>query len=70
MITRDDETRFVDIRYCAERWSVSPKTVRKWIDAGLLPVFQPNQRVIRIDLAVVTHFERTNRIAHSDACSS
>lgn len=35
----------------AARCSVSPKTIRQWIDRRILPAFKPTQRTILIRVA-------------------
>lgn len=40
--------RYVSTRTYADTWSVTPDTVRKWIDSGIVTAVRINQRVIRI----------------------
>jgi hypothetical protein len=43
------ERRFADKRTLAERYSVSPRSITNWMNAGLL-VFFKIRRVVRFDI--------------------
>lgn len=43
------ERRFADKRTLAERYSVSPRSITNWMNAGLL-VFFKVRRVVRFDI--------------------
>mgnify|MGYP001565127133 CR=1 FL=1 len=70
MITRVSEPCYVSPQALAIRWSVEPRTVRNWIEAGILPAHRIGVKLLRIDLRVALQFERRQRLAVSDACSS
>jgi excisionase family DNA binding protein len=44
MLTHDPFERFLSIAEAARRSAVHPSTVRRWIDAGLLPAYRVGRR--------------------------
>ena len=42
--------KLVTKKEIAARYSVHPKTVEKWADAGIIPVIKINRRCVRFDL--------------------
>ncbi len=42
--------KLVSAKELAARYSLSPKTVRKWAASGLLPVVRLNNRCLRFDV--------------------
>jgi len=70
MITRVAEPCYVSPQELASRWDVEPRTVRNWIAAGILPATRIGVKILRVDLRVALQFERAQRLAISDACSS
>lgn len=49
--------RHVTVPALARYWHVHPRTVHKWIDAGLLPVVRLPNDVVRISVTVALRFE-------------
>jgi len=43
--------KLVSKKELAARFSVHPKTIEKWVDAGILPKVRINPRCVRFDLA-------------------
>lgn len=42
--------KLVTKKEIAARYSIHPKTVEKWADAGIIPVVKINRRCVRFDL--------------------
>ena len=70
MITRADSPHFVSPQALAIRWAVAPRTVYKWMEAGLLPASKVGPKMWRVEMAVAVAFERGQLNISSDACSS
>jgi hypothetical protein len=57
--------KLVTKKEIAARYSVHPKTVEKWADAGIIPVVKINRRCVRFDLNKCDlAMERRTRISH------
>lgn len=55
------EPAFFTVNYIADRWHCSPKTVRRLIAAGEIPVYRLGNSV-RISREDLFTYERSNRI--------
>ncbi|HEY5184938.1 MAG TPA: helix-turn-helix domain-containing protein [Actinomycetes bacterium] len=47
---RTSRNRFASLAEAADQARVSPRTVRRWVAAGLLPAYRLGPRVLRVDL--------------------
>ncbi len=45
-----EKPKLVTKKEIAARYSAHPKTVEKWVDAGIIPVVKINSRCVRFDL--------------------
>lgn len=68
--TRNDgpvsRERLLTVTDCADRWSVSARTVQKWIKAGIVPSIRLGKRpLIRIALSDIEAVERAGKISRT-----
>lgn len=70
MITRTDDTIFVSPSALAIRWNYEPRTIQKWIKAGILPAHKIGPKEYRIEMRVAVAFERGQLKIGADNCSS
>src|SRR5204862_281410 len=53
---------WLSVAQLSRRWQLSRKTIYKFIDAGILPVWKVGGRLYRIALADVVRFETHNKL--------
>lgn len=53
-----DDRRYVSPQELARRWSVEDRTIRKWVEAGVLPAHRLGQKLWRIDAQDAREFEQ------------
>lgn len=56
-----NEPHYVSVEQASEMLSVSSKTVRNWIAAGLLPAFEAGPKLLRINILDIRAFCRPSR---------
>lgn len=53
---------YLTVAECAERLSVSPRTIKRWINAGeITPTYRPGGRLLRIPESALTRFVKRYR---------
>lgn len=50
--------RLISIADAAELRGVCPKTIRRWVAAGILPAYRTGPRLVRIDPADLARLDR------------
>ena len=62
-----DDPAWLTIAQLCRRWQLGRKTVYKFIDANVLPVWRVSSRLYRVAVVDVLRFEARNRLGPSEA---